>query len=60
MKILNLINISAACVFGPSVNTLKAQLFVFPNPMFAISLNFQQQNPFKNQFLPHLNSKIMK
>ncbi len=42
---------SVTCAIGPSVNTLKA------HPNFAICLNFQQQNPLKNQYVPHLNSK---
>jgi hypothetical protein len=28
-----------------------------PNPIFAICLNFQQQNPLKNQYLAHLSSE---
>ncbi len=42
---------SVGCVVGPSVNTLKSQLiFPFHTPIFAICLNFQQQqNPLKNQ-----------
>ncbi len=28
-----------------------------PNPIFAIFLNFQQQNPLNNQHLPHLSSE---
>jgi hypothetical protein len=36
------------------VNTSRAQLIFFlPNPIFAICLNFQQQNPLKNQYFPH-------
>jgi len=31
--------------------------FFLPNPIFAICLNFQQQNPLKNQYLPHLSSE---
>jgi hypothetical protein len=31
--------------------------FFLPNPIFAICLNFQQQNPSKNQYLPHLSSE---
>jgi hypothetical protein len=39
------------------VNTLRAQV-IFPyKPNFAICLNFQQQNPLKNQYLPHLGSE---
>ncbi len=50
-------NISVACAIGPSVNTLKAKLiFSFQNPIFAIYLNFKQQNPLKNQSLAHLGS----
>jgi hypothetical protein len=29
--------------------------FFFPNLIFAICLNFQQQNPLKNQYLPYLS-----
>jgi hypothetical protein len=40
------------------VNTLRGlNWFFFPNPIFAICLNFQQQNPLKYQYLPHLSSK---
>jgi hypothetical protein len=40
------------------VNTLKAQpIFPLPNPIFAIQLNFQQQNPLKNQYFSHLSSE---
>ncbi len=45
------------CAIGPSVNTLRAQL-IFANPIFAICLNFQQQSPLKNQYLPQLSSEI--
>ncbi len=31
--------------------------FFLPNPIFAICLNFQQQNPLQNQYLPHLSSE---
>jgi len=31
--------------------------FFLPNPIFAIWLNFQQQNPLKPQYLPHLSSE---
>jgi hypothetical protein len=31
--------------------------YFLPNPIFAICLNFQQQNPIKNQYLLHLSSK---
>jgi hypothetical protein len=48
---------SVACGIGPSVNTLKAQHFFLPSPIFAICLNFQQQNSLKNQYLPHLSSE---
>ncbi len=37
------------------VNTLKAQLIVPPNPMFAICLIFHQQNPLKKQYFPHIS-----
>ncbi len=46
---------SVAYAIGPSVNTLEGQLIFLPNPIFAICLNFQQQNPFKNQHLPHFS-----
>jgi hypothetical protein len=39
-------NTSVVCAVGVSVN-----------PIFAICLNFQQQNPLKNQYLPQLNSQ---
>jgi hypothetical protein len=39
-------NTSVVCGVGVSVN-----------PIFAICLNFQQQNPLKNQYLPQLNSE---
>ncbi len=32
--------------------------FPLPNPIFAICLNFQQQNPLQNQYLSHLSSEI--
>jgi anaerobic ribonucleoside-triphosphate reductase len=31
--------------------------FFFPNPIFTICLNFQQQNPLKTQYSPHLSSQ---
>jgi hypothetical protein len=31
--------------------------FSLPNPIFAICLNFEQQNPLENQYIPHLSSK---
>ncbi len=31
--------------------------FSFPNPILAICLNFQEQNPFQNQYLPPLSSE---
>jgi hypothetical protein len=34
--------------------------FFLPNPIFVIYLNFQQQNPLKNQYLSHLNSENCK
>jgi hypothetical protein len=46
---------SVVYAIGPSVNTLKAQLIFLPNPIFAICLNFQQQNPFRNQYLMHFS-----
>jgi hypothetical protein len=39
-------NTSVVCAVGVSVN-----------PIFAICLNFQQQNPLQNQYLPQLNSE---
>jgi hypothetical protein len=45
-------------IFFGNVNTLKAQLLFPFKPIFLqIFLNFQQQNPLKNQYLPHLNSE---
>jgi hypothetical protein len=40
--------------FG-NVNTLRAQLIVPPNSMFAIFLIFHQQNLFKKQYFPHIS-----
>jgi len=37
-------------------HTFGAQLIFLPNPNFAICLNFQQQNPLKNQYLPYISS----
>ncbi len=31
--------------------------FFLSNPIFAICLNFQQQNPLKKQYFPHLSSE---
>ncbi len=31
--------------------------FFLPNPIFAMCLNFQQQNPLKNQYLPQPSSE---
>jgi hypothetical protein len=31
--------------------------FFLPNPIFAICLNFQQQNPLQDQYLSHLSSE---
>ncbi len=31
--------------------------FFLPNPIFAICLNFQQQNLLKNQYISHLSSE---
>ncbi len=42
--------------FG-NVNTLRDQLIFLPNPFFELCLNFQQQNPLKIQYLPHLRSE---
>jgi hypothetical protein len=46
---------SVAYAIGPSVNMLRAQLVFLPNPIFAICLNFQQQNPLQNQYLMHFS-----
>jgi hypothetical protein len=42
-----------------NTTTLRAQLiFIFFQTQFlAICLNFQQQNPLKNQYLPHFSSE---
>ncbi len=40
--------------FG-NVNTLRAQLIVPPNSMFAIFLIFHQQNLLKKQYFPHIS-----
>ncbi len=52
---LNISNV--VCAIDSSVNTLRIQLIFNSNPIFTICLNFQQQNPFINQYLPHLSSK---
>ncbi len=39
-----------------NTHTLRALIFL-PNPNFAICLNFQRQNPFKNQYLPYISSE---
>jgi len=40
------------------VNTLRAQLsFPFQTQFLQIHLNFQQQNPLKNQYFSHLSSE---
>jgi hypothetical protein len=40
-----------------TVNTLKAQL-IFPfKPIFCNLFEFSEQNPLKNQYLPHLTSE---
>ncbi len=31
--------------------------FFLPNPIFVICLNFQQKNPLRKQYLPHLSSE---
>jgi hypothetical protein len=46
---------NVAYAIGPSVNTLKALLIFLPNPIFAICLNFQQQNSLQNQYLLHFS-----
>jgi hypothetical protein len=49
---------SLAYAIGPSVNTSRAlNWFFLPNPIFAICLNFHQQNPLEKQYLPHLTSE---
>ncbi len=47
------LNTSVAYAIGANVNTLRVPL----NPLFAICLNFQQQIPLKNQYLPYFSSE---
>jgi len=54
--LLHLTLTSVACVIGPSVNTFEVstKFFLFHTPIFAICLNFQQQqNPLENQNIFH-------
>jgi len=44
------------CAIDPSVNTSSTD-FSFQNLVFGIYLNFQWQKSFKNQYLPHSESK---
>jgi hypothetical protein len=54
----NIIGTSVACAVGLNVNTLTAQPIFPSKPKFCICfLNFQQQNPLKNQYLPHNSSE---
>jgi hypothetical protein len=55
INIFDLRETSVACAVGPSVNTL---LIFSYKPNFCNSFEFQQQNPLKNQYLPHLSSEI--
>ncbi len=51
-------NVTVTCAIGPNMNTLSAQIKFPSKPILAICLNFHQQNPLKNQYLPYLGSKI--
>jgi hypothetical protein len=51
-----LIIISVTCAVGPNVHTLKAQTNFPSKPNFCNFVKFWQQNPLKNQYLPHLRS----
>ncbi len=45
-------NTSVVCAIGPKWSHWGLNWFFLLNPIFVICLNFQQQNPFKNQYLP--------
>jgi hypothetical protein len=47
---------NVACAIGPSVTTSSIE-FPFQNLVFWNLFNFQWQKPFKNQYLPHSESK---
>jgi hypothetical protein len=49
-------DISVACAVGPSVTTSSTD-FSFQNLIFGIYLNHPQHKSFKNQCLPHSESK---
>jgi hypothetical protein len=52
-----LVIISVTCAIGPIVHTLKAQMIFPSKPNFCNFCEFWQQNPLKNQCLPHVRSK---